>query len=409
MTDIVEVPQLDIRDDEAFLRKALDTLAVLDQFKISFNDQKAVCQAQIKALVENCEVSLDQRFPLVSYSQRPSAYGLDAATESILKRSGQLLLDILKKAGEVIVKILRWFRDLLKSLFGRAKQQRKRVVLIRTLSEANADAAPVARTVDPSFVPGGSELSSAIKRYQDNYNGLAHAVLTEASIVGLLKATGLALPSLIKLLEDKVGLIEKVMSEREPNPGILAQTFANLTAPMPLGQLGNLAARYRAPIQANTLASFCDAVKAQIDQLHETLPANAMEWQIAVKVVTNPQSGFDEPVVAVPDAIEHAVDSLTERVVKLMGHSTLAQLPYDLSHQYEGALMTVVGDVQGLSHFAESVRLVLDCQFAVADSLYRCEVAQFESYRELAKSSNDEALVAEMNRIQHKLRASIMQ
>lgn len=400
--DVPAVDVLDVTDDQELMRKLLDTMKLLNQFQVTFDDERAVCQAQIKTLMDECEISLDHRYPIKSFTQEPSPTNLQAATESVFRRAGTAVVDFIRKILEVMRKILTWIGKAIKSLFTRQRGTHARVVMTKHLAEANLE---VKSVVDPlsedsdEIHAAKDALEQAVSHYADFYSELAHALLTQSPYLGAMKATSLFVPKLAGLMDAKLKLAETSLSHAGNEPSILRGELTELATPMPLIKLEDVARTF-APLKGkDTMLDYFEALKQLTAQMHDSHPKGQMDWLIAAAMIIDPRSGFDEPVIALPDAIQASFQSLLNRVDNVGRLDAPSKLDPSLLHLYEKAMMSLLSDVHALAMYVEAANVVLDTQASLATSLYQCHLALFSLNRAKVKDSNDATAVNAVNEI----------
>lgn len=397
---------LDVSNDTAQLNAMLDTLKLLAQFQVSFNDQKAVCQAQIKTLIENCDIALDDRYPLKSFTQAPSPQNLQVATESVLKRSGEVIKAFIKKAVEIIKQMIAWIRAAIKNFRARSGSVYKRVTITKAIHEANAELKPILASVpnvpsDEEVTAAHAKLAAAIREYTDYSSGLAQSMLTEGPYLGLLKAIAFNMPKVVGFVNDKMAIAEKVFDELK-DPMVMAKQLSTLAEPLPSDAVGTSVTKLP-NFQNTTLLDFFENLYREAKQMHEDHP-KPMEWSIASAVVVDSRSGLAEPILPIPDEIDHVYGLLMERVEKLLSPNIQRFVDKSLSAHVDAAFTALVGDVQSLTIYAQIVNLFLDTQAGLVNALYKCEAAQFELYRTEGKVGGDAKVVERINAVQHHLR-----
>lgn len=408
--DVVALAPVDVADERETLGKLKGLLEQLAIYQKSFEGEGKVCQAQVKHLVDECQIALDDRYPLASFTQAPSAVNLSAACEGVFRKAGDVIRELGHKAWELIKKMVAWLVAAFKNLIGRNRGVAQRVTVIAAVSAANEevkslDAVPSAGEAEAAE----HKLADAIQVYKDYYSALAHAILTEDPFIGAVKAVSLLLPKQIGLITDKVALAEEVFRDVHRDRLMLAQQLATLGQPLPMGRLEEVARRVPSLQGGHTLGEFFQRFRDTVNVLHDQHPKGQMDWPIAVKTVLDHGAGFAEPLVGIPDEIEHAYHQLLVKV-EAVGHGSPVAEGIDpsLAAQYNAAIDAITHDVQSMTQYAAAVNTVLDTQAMVADALYRCVVAKWELNRAKAQESGDPHVVEQMNAVQRKLRAAIV-
>jgi hypothetical protein len=404
--DVMSV--MDVHDEREALQKLKATLELLESYG-NVIPKEGVCQDQVKAMIAECDLGLDDRYPVQSFTKLPSQQNVGVACEAITARAGQIVVDLIKKVGELIMKMINWLIKAVKGLFARHNTVHQRVVFIKHLNEANKAAKVVVGDAGEGSEVEAAQaaLDEAMGRYKDHYTALAATLLTEGDYLGALKGIGLIMPVTVSLITEKVLLAENTIKEHPKDRIILAQQLASLAQPIPLAKLENVAAKYGPLQRKETLLDYFEALKAATDSLHDAHPAGQMDWAVAAQVLADPRAGFDEPIIAIPDDIQRVFNTLLSKVDSLMHPDITKTIDASLAAQYDAAMMALVADVHALTYYVEVVNVVLDTQVSIADSLYRCAASQFELYRAKATSSGEQAVVDKLNEIQAHLRTAI--
>ncbi len=401
---------LEADSEWATLEAYKTTLETLSVFQDSLTPERGVCQAQVKALIDECQLVLEERTPLQSFTKDPSVQNLSVVTEGILHRAAQVTKDFIKKAGELIMKMLSWIMAFFKKLTNRHRTLHERVILLKAVKDANKEASAVVgnvHVVDEAITKAEQALQEAIQRYIDHSTALAAALLSEGPFLGAIKGIGLQMAHTPQYIADKVSLAVNALKEHPRDKYTMAQQLALLATPIPLSGLERVAKSYHPLQNAPMLLDYFQQLKTHVAQLHDTHPAGQMEWQIASTVVVDPRSGFNEPLVPIPDDVYRVFEILNAKIEELMTDGVKANVDSSLEPAYQAAMMSLVGEVHALTFYVEAVNMVLDTQVSLAESLYRCQVAQFELYRAKGQISNDPAIVEALNKVQHTLRDQI--
>lgn len=392
------------------LQELSDILTILSQHEIAFNDQNAVCQAQIKTLIESCEMQLDEHYPLQSFTQAPSPLNLDVAMEGIFRRGSDAVVAFVRKAIDVIKAMIRWVIDAMRKVFSRKRDVTARVYMVKSIRTANKELqlkVPAANDTASSdeYVKAAEKLALAIQHYHDFYSQLAESMLRGNKELGILKGVSLQIPKLAKLITKKMELAEDIFRSAN-KPEMLAKRLAVLAENIPLTAIGGMVEEEAKKFHSTTLLEFFEAFKQHIAAMHSDHP-QPMNWEIASGVVINPNSGIQEPIIAIPDEIAKQFNELEKRLEVLNSPTIASLIDHSLAGAYEAAMISLVGDVHALTFYTEAANIALDTQDAIVRSIYNCEVAQFELYRVQGKLSQDSETIELINGIQDKLRKQI--
>lgn len=424
-TSLETLTPLDIGLDEESLKPLLDTLKVLSQFQITFDDQRAVCQAQIKTLIDECNVALDDRYPLQSFTQRPSPQNLAVVTEGILTASAHKIAELAEKVWALIKKIARWILEALRKLFSQDKAIRQRVQLVHILSTGNdelAKAGGVHASTVAAPVPQGSMSDEAYAKivaayhkfdqarlaWKDNITALDMDLLKQGPALGVYKAAALTLPNYIRNVVNKTVLVNQYLVKEAHNGQDLSTRLNGLKDDLPIPQaLQRASQAWTALHDVNTMPEYLENLKTATHSLASDKPHGVMEWYVGVKVVTDPRSGFDEPLIPLPNFLTKTVDDLEQLVAHFTDASVLERIQPEQAAVFERVLMTLVKEVKSLTDYAEGARTVLSSQFSIVSEALRVVAAQYELNVAITGGDNDSRRAEILLNMRQKLRETM--
>lgn len=118
-----------------------EALDVIERIDANVRQEGVVSRSQMQALVDTCNIALDDRYPLASYTEEPSTEGLEMALEAI----GGAIIDGIKKAAKAVIaffqRIFTWMagvaEKITRFLFGRflPKTSGKRAVIEKVYND----------------------------------------------------------------------------------------------------------------------------------------------------------------------------------------------------------------------------------------------------------------------------------
>lgn len=415
---------IDIGLDEQELKGLAHTLQVLHQYMATFNDQRAVCQAQVRQLIDECDIALDTRYPVQSFTKAPSEQNLSAVTEGVLQRIGSGFVEYCKKVWEFIKKVISWIVAAFKRLFKREEQVTHDVAVLREVRSASKQVKSVSSrgTAKAEAASGWTQedqdrhaeraaavFHAAVEHYRGQMTHMGMEMLTQGKYVAAIKSLSLGAGSMVKQLKTKLEEIERRINTH--NVGGAHPSFENfkdltdvLKAPT-----ATVDAVMRWLGMANRVEEWADIVRfflANARSLSEEPPAGSvMEWDIAAAVIVNPNSGLAEPMVPVAGAVEDYVRDMEPIVEKMRTHPITRSIDPKHAPAAEEALDSFLEDVRSMLQFMEISNLTLDCQYHLVHSVARCSEAEFDV--DCAKHMVDEDTRDAVHEISKKLRVKI--
>jgi hypothetical protein len=404
-----DLQPLDIGLDESELKELAHILQVLHQYTVSFNDQRAVCQAQVKQLIEECDIALDKRYPLQSFTQAPSGQNLSVVTEGVLQRIGTAFAEFWKKFLELVKKIFSWIINAAKRLVHREQTVMHQVVVIRAMREATQEVKDIKGGTKRDEGEFTGTLEQAVKLYQSQLTAMGLEMLQQGPYVAAVKALALSVNNIVKMLGTKFAEIERrINTHNQSRENPTQENFIGLADPIPVPQVLETAfKRWLQP--ANMIDAWIDVMDifhTAATQLYTDKPSGAMEWEIAAKVIISPKSGLAEPMIPIPDGIVDYVNDMGKIVDQARAHPITQSLEGRDAHQAEEALDSYMEDVRALLQYMEVANMTLDTQYHLVDSVAKCAKAEFDL--ECAEHAVDADAVKTIRSIREKLALKIV-
>jgi hypothetical protein len=410
---------IDIGLDEQELKGLAHTLQVLHQYMATFNDQRAVCQAQVRQLIDECDIALDDRYPVQSFTKAPSEQNLSAVTEGVLDRIGSGFVEYCKKIWEFVKKIISWIVAAFKRLFKREDQVIHHVAVIREVRNASrqiksvsprgASSAHSKEEQDKHAERALLAYHEAVEHYQGQMTRMGMDMLTQGHYVSAVKSLAMGAPIMVNMLQKKLVEIERRINthnEGKENPSF--ENFQGLTDVMkaPTATIDNV---MRWLGMANRVEEWADIVRfflANAKSISEEAPSGSvMEWNIAAGVIVNPSSGLAEPMVPVSGAVEDYVRDMEPIVEKMRSHPITRSIDPKLAAGAEEALDSFLEDVRSMLQYMEIANITLDCQYHLVKAVAHCAEAEFDV--DCAKHMTDEATRDAVSEIRKKLSIKI--
>lgn len=400
------VPALDESNERDQLRTLLDQLRVLTKISDSITESRKVSRSQVQELVGTCNVALDSRTPVMSYTAQPSEQNYDFACEGVVSRAGEIARSIVQHAAELIRKIIRWLVEQFERLTGRNSAVRQRTAYTTEVQEASTEAKQ-AGIDEASASPASREtLSKAVEAYTKGYSELTHTLLSDGPLLGLVRSLGLALPKYVEQADQKLLYTEQTFDTQQDEK-LFVQSLVQIATFLPIDELTHLAAKFPVLVNQPHLAEYLSGLKSLVEDMRHSYHQKPMDWQVAVRTVVDPSAHFDDPMVPMPDRILTRFRAMEKRIEKLVAkRDSLATNPH-LAGYVDQAMVALVGDVHGLMFYVEAVNLVLNSQATLVNQLYQCSVAQFNVYRSAAEETQKPEWVEAINAIQKKLKQNL--
>jgi hypothetical protein len=334
-------------------------------------------------------------------------------------RVGELLSQFAAKAMEVIQRILDWCRKAWMWLSGQREVVKKRYITTIGLAEANASLKAQAESAafqsvahNPDVQRAKAAWDQAILQYNAQGNNLMQAFLTEAPILGVLKATSLVMPTMVHLVVARVRGALSFLSKQRPEhldkmaEASLRQQFANYGAALDIPELDRARSKMVEFKDDRSMMAFFTHLKAVVEDKAKHL-GGVMPWEMAITQVVRPDGTLAEPIVLLPDLgyeFQKALDDVRAAQSSLMAKNYQES---SYSALYEQMYSQMIEDTRAILVYAEAAQLTVKTQRDLIGNLYACEVAQFEYYRAIGIATRDPSFTESLNAAQLKLRSII--
>lgn len=436
----VSTPSTEGLDGEtADLTALLETLKLLKQFQNQMNPEDGICRDEVKALMDTCQVGLDERYPLQSFTVLRSPQNYQAVTESIIKRTGEVVAEFFKKVLELIKKGLEWLGRAIKAVFSRGQHTKETVDKLAAVVEANAVVEPLVKSVhlpdepaepaahepphgEPIEGPQGSrkQIRSLTNQFHDAealyhgiYTGLASALLSEKEFVGQIKYLGLRLPDFINHVERRMDAMItafRSIDDKAAFMGHLNAMASSTIDPTWFHGKGGEIPELREASKSDSFGEYMAELESLIHRLQGERPHEAADWHVAAKVMINADSGFADPFILMPDKVHQDLAVLENRVVRMSAPATLDNVferyP-DVRDLYNTVVDQITDEFYGLMRLMDAAVIVTEAQTKLAMAVYNLEVLSYHLNLYRAELSKDAEIVKKVNEVQKSLRAKV--
>lgn len=420
----------EISDSKADLAKLLSTLTLLKDFQSQMNPETGICRDEVKALISNCQIGLDERFPMESFTVIRSPQNYQAVTESILRRAGEIVMDFFKKLIELIRKGVTWLIRAIKALFGREAHVKATVAKTADMVAANDEADVVLRTTPAAAAPAEpqthgpvhaaskvAELTqrheAALAAYAACYNGIAEAMLTEKGFIGQIRFLGLKLPELLYHVEKRLDSMRAAMddvTDKLKFTGHLNNMLALVIEPSWFHNKGGEIAEMKDATKAETIGAYMQILEDLIRRLKNEKPAGQADWHVAAKVVINPDTGFADPFVMMQSHLSAQADVLEKRVMALSAPLTMDGVfdrHPDLRNLYDRVVGQLTDEFYAVLRFFDVAVMVTETQARLASAIYNLEATAYQLKLAKAEETQNPELIKRLNTIQQGLREKV--
>lgn len=222
MTDLnPQNDELDLRDEEAAWLQVGDQMAVLDSYYEEISRVGGVSRDQALVLVHEYGVNLGERYPPESFTDVPSKTNLAVTMEGLLTKVGEIGLALIKAAGDLLMKIIRWISAILTRFKLRLRDVARRVSNLAHTNQANRSldelgiATIAVKAVNMAAVDQArNSLQDAQKQYEDEFNDLYADILSGGQFSRAVRAVGMMIPDIAKLIRNKFSLFDQAVNNR---------------------------------------------------------------------------------------------------------------------------------------------------------------------------------------------------
>jgi hypothetical protein len=342
---------------------------------------------------------------------------------------GETIKAIANKIWDILVKFYNWVVEAIKKLLGRQAKMHQRISMIREIRQANEElSAEIAGEPEATIVetPDASDPSprqkrakeladaalkhqDAIKEYDVALSSLALDMLHESPLLGVMKIINLVIPRQLDTAKIKLRAIYDWLASPKGPVGVTdPSVYIGLPLPLPKA-LEATKAKLNLHEIPDTLAAYLKAVKDYIDLENNSKPLNPMEWKVAAKVVIDPRSGFDEPLMPMPGALFDSLKALSLAAKDIAEGDVFGDLPEEWMDAGRNLLITFMGDIEGINAYVNGTNIVLGTQADLVFWLWRCEVTEFEYHQVAAKVHGSPKVLKRLSDVQQKLRGKLHQ
>lgn len=448
VTDEVVTPSTeDIDASKADLASLLETLTLLKQFQGQMNPEEGICRDEVKALMDTCQVGLDERYPLESFTQMRSPQNYQVVTESIVRRAGQIVVDFFKRLLELLRKGVAWLVRAVKALFAREQHVKETVAKTEAVMKANEAAETILKDTPPidmqaevekgglvaAHPQGGFEqgegpqqdaakirtlvhtFQQTLSDYNGIYNGIASALLSEKEFLGQIKYLGLKLPELLYHVEKRLDAVVAAFREIDNKTsfvGHLNGLKAMALDPSWFHGKGGEIPELREAAKSESFGQYMAELEDLVRRLQAERPHEAADWRVAARVITNPDTGFSDPFVLLQKHLIVQAAELEERVTRLSAplilESVFDRYP-DVRDLYDEVIGQLSDEFFGILRFFDVATIVTETQTKLAMAIYNIEVTAYQLNLARAERTQDRAIIGQINEIQRGLRAKVSQ
>lgn len=410
---------LDDTDELGQWTQVKDSLVVLESYYNEIAQQGAISRDQAKALVGECGVQLGQSYPLESFTQLPSRTNFNVALEGVLEETARLLWTLIKKAAVLLLKVIRWLIEMYKQHRDRVRAAQRNLHTTTVVGEVNSDlraaglASALANSEAVEDVIAAKQLSDdAVEAYEQLFTELVQdIVLSESSgfTVGV-RNIGVEVFELAELVADKLKLFDQVItapsvvSTASSNVIMLSELRTIATA-IPTQRLGATMAAHgmRLPT-SSTFAAAMLQIQDRFSQLRNTPTEDVIEPASALQRVTMNGSKATAPFSLKPERDMETLQEIEKHLAKMQSITPSDVASPEIRQAFAEAINCVTSEVQALRTFTMVFRGCEAIRDQFFDTLFKVEIQQFMTYREVAKVSQDPNIVKAVNAAQDVLK-----
>lgn len=418
-------------NDLAFLEKMRDTLSLLSQYASTFDDEQAVCQAQIKTLVESCGIKLNDRYPVESFTQLPSAQNFQPAMEGLLNSIVGQVKAFFGEVWDFILKTLDWIGDFFKRLLNLKDKAaiKEAVARTKTFSEQFTDlmnnVGAVKVVLDKVSPDTRLQYQQALDAYESQMSELGEMILEEDPIIGVVKGL------LFNVMDGLASLASRV---QEASSGIETAIQSSngiyppeLKAKLLTAETGSNFEKFVSEVpEAKDKAKTLDELLAVLYQVVKTAadtPAGkkekagyvgVMPWEVALHTVADGAKRFEGDVVPLAAEVPKLIDGIKKHIqqarskeeglIALMNkrvkrsEASQKMAVFNAIREFKEVLMAITKEASGYNRYTGLVGLLNTEQTAVLRIIGRMASITWNVYVEFAKVENNPHVIEAVNK-----------
>lgn len=413
--------EVDVTDEHEQLTRVSENLAVLDAYYDEIAATGGIGRDQAKALVNECGVLINSRYPPQSFTDVPSRTNLSVAMEGMVERTAQLLWELLKKAAELLMKTVQWVVALIKTRRITSRNTARKVGSIQAVKTANdslkeTGVGSVAATKGNQHVVDDTseDIEQNKQLFNNNFNDLVADILTNGKFCQLVRWLGMSVFDTAPIIRDKLALFDHIL-----------RSHSNLAdQSVVLIQVAEL----------NTIATPIDAVaiteqlrKAGLYTGHEALgmlPALRIVFEeylklrqgdvydvVDIDTIVTYFAATDASVIApfllAPDEVLRTMEDIERQLHRIHGIDPSNAAPQRVRTAFQGAVKCLTDEIYALRLYINTVEGCSVTQDRLCDDVWKYEQAVFSHYRAKAAGATDSSLVERVNEIQSTLKTSL--
>lgn len=407
MSDDLVLEELDLSCEALALTQIEDTLELLDCKLTQISVEGRISRAEASALVERYAVQFDERYPLASFTQYPSATNLTVAQEGIIKSVGKALADLIKKAGEILKKVFLWILKLFDFRSGKDSQATNRSSNIKTVSEAHDELRTNGIKASDDRL---EQLKKMVERYNDRYNGLTHDMLTSGRFLKLIKALQPHVLTIETSIKHRLEHLRHVLTILPTDPkddasfeanakDMLKSTIPNSIMPM-LKQAGIT----RSEDAVRTARDVMQVLETEISMCRVHEVSGPLDINAAIRLVNTEHNHLAEPVL--PEAV---LDR--KKIEAYMRELNTLRVPAQASCTWPARMIVsrltsqVVDEVLALKTYISVVNLYTTERDRLLTSLWEFVMGTYQAAYTAGMADTDEGKRQAVKRVTARMRS----
>lgn len=410
---------VDVSDELGQWAQVKESLITLEAYYNEIASHGAISRDQAKALVADCGLQLGSSYPPESFTQLPSQTNFGVAMEGMFEVSVQLLWQLVKKAAELLLKIIRWIIEVIRQHRARSRNTQAMADKVTAFGEVNQElkaaglAAAFAASNDVEEVIAAKQRSdAAVELFDQLYSELVHDIIQShphGFTVGL-RNIGVEVFELAELVSAKLQLFDQTVTAHPSHSASGAQVvmlseLRTIATPIPTQRLSKTLGMYGMAVQGQQ--NFA-AVMNQLFERFQTLRNTPSEEQFtpesALALITANGSKATAPFSLKPERDMDTMQTIERYLAKMQALQPSNVASPEVRKAFTDAINCVTSEVQALRAFMSVFHSCENVRDQFFDALFKVELEEFMTYREVAKVSQDPKVVEAINEAQRELK-----
>lgn len=405
--DVFEIPEdIDLMVDQGEIDLIRSDLTVLDRYYSDIARVGAVSRDQAKTLVSDCGVQFDERYPMNTFTDQPSAVNVTLTMEGMASSIVRMLWEMIKKAAAILAKIARWIMEVVRRALGFRKDSEKGLTATLAIKAAVTRLENMIPEIQdtPAILSAKRHLEEMSVNYSGNYNDLVADMLTDETFSSVVRYVGLDLLQFHEVIEMKMRLYRDLIRSPQLNQNDLASNTSlmaqlrTIAEPIQGQRIQEYLKTAGVDTRSNTLFDALTGLRQYQIELREAKNSSIITPEDATRRLVNECEMFIAPFAADMEAWLRITDHLTKALQDLLHTNPAGLVSQDTMRAYAKTFDVIEKEIQALRIFiviAEACRTVRD---NIIHDLFEVAKAEIAVMKTKVEASQDVAVKTQFHK-----------